>query len=124
MGALSDLVCAARALAFVAEEEDLGHSLVVCPTPPQNRQRLFLNRHVRLACVSFPSLLSLLERSGSSSRNYLMSFPDLETDSFRHCSWSLFWKRIVGSTIYRVSFSKVANFALAEFLLLVPNSIY
>src|ERR1700720_3145405 len=29
-GALSDLVCTARALAFVAEEEDLGHSLAVC----------------------------------------------------------------------------------------------
>ena len=64
MGALSDLVCAARALAFIAEEEDLGHSLAVCPTPPQNRQRLLLNRHARSAGVSFPSLLSLLERLG------------------------------------------------------------
>src|ERR1700723_4560067 len=64
MGALSDLVCTARALAFVAEEEDLGHSLAVCPTPPHNRQRLLLNRRVRSGCVSFPSLPSLSERSG------------------------------------------------------------
>ena len=64
MGVLSDLVCAARALAFVAEEEDLGHSLAVCPTPPQNRQRLLLNQHVRSACMSFPSLPSLSERLG------------------------------------------------------------
>src|ERR1700723_2642078 len=63
-GALSDLVCAAGALAFVTEEEDLGHSLAVCPTPPQNRQRLLLNQHVHSACVSFLSLLSLSERSG------------------------------------------------------------
>src|ERR1700723_935298 len=63
-GALSDLVCVAQALAFVVEEEDLGHSLAVCPTPPQNRQRLLLNRHVRSACVSFPSLPSLSERLG------------------------------------------------------------
>src|ERR1700723_729781 len=58
------LRCTTRALAFVADEEDLGHSLAVCPTPPQNRQVLLLNWHVHSACVSFPSLPSLSERSG------------------------------------------------------------
>src|SRR6202040_1460067 len=78
MGALSDLVCTARALAFIAEEEDLGHSLAVCPTPPQNRQRLLLNRHVRSACVSFPSLPSLSERSGFFFSEFLNEPPWFE----------------------------------------------
>ena len=127
MGALSDLVCAARALAFITEEEDLGHSLAVCPTPPQNRQRLLLHWCVCSACVSFRLCRVYQRDRDSSSQSYSMSFPDLKTDSFWRYSWSLFWncwKRIVGSTIYRVSFPKVANFALAEFILLVPNSVH
>src|ERR1700677_4261657 len=60
---LSDLPFAMRPLAFVAEEEDFGHSLVVCPNPPQKRQRLLANLWDRSAAVSLPSFPSLSLKS-------------------------------------------------------------
>ena len=60
---LSDLTFAAWPLAFVAEEEDFGHSLVVCPNPLQKRQRLLVNLQVRSAAVSLPSFPSLSLKS-------------------------------------------------------------
>ena len=60
---LSDFPFAARPLAFAAEEEDFGHSLAECPTPPQKRQRLLANRRACSAAVSLPSLPSLSPKS-------------------------------------------------------------
>src|ERR1700683_4737134 len=60
---LSDLPFAARPLAFMAEEEDFGHSLAVCPNPPQKRQRLLVNLWARSAAVSLPSFPSLSLKS-------------------------------------------------------------
>src|SRR5882762_8816347 len=60
---LSDVSFAAQLLAFAAEEEGFGHSLAMCPTPPQKRQRLLVKRRIRSAGVSFPSLPSLLPMS-------------------------------------------------------------
>jgi hypothetical protein len=60
---LSDFPFAAWPLAFVAEEEDFGHSLVVCPTPPQKRQRLLANWQAHSTVVSLPSLPSLSPNS-------------------------------------------------------------
>jgi len=59
----SDVSFAAQLLAFAAEEEGFGHSLAMCPTPPQKRQRLLAKRRIRSAGVSFPSLPSLLPMS-------------------------------------------------------------
>ena len=60
---LSDFPFAARPLAFEAEEEDFGHSLAVCPTPPQKRQRLFAKWRARSATVSLPSFPILSSKS-------------------------------------------------------------
>ena len=40
---------------FAAEEEVHGHSLTVCPTPPQNKHKLFAKRRACSATVSLPS---------------------------------------------------------------------
>ena len=50
---------AAWAWALLAEEEDLGQSLAVCPVPPQNIQSLLWKRHCLswgVNLLSFPSL--------------------------------------------------------------------
>src|SRR6202050_44700 len=60
---LSDLPFAARPFAFMAEEEDFGHSLAVCPNPPQKRQRLLVNLQDRSVAVSLPSFSSLSLKS-------------------------------------------------------------
>jgi hypothetical protein len=57
-----DFSFAAQLLAFVAEEEGFGHSLAMCPMPPQKRQRLLVKRWICSAGVSFPSLPSLLPK--------------------------------------------------------------
>ena len=58
------LALAALAFALEAEEVIFGHSLTLCPAPPQNMQRLLVNRQARSSEVSLPSFPSLLERSG------------------------------------------------------------
>ena len=60
----ASLALAARAFALEAEEVFFGHSLALCPVPPQNMQRLLANRRARSSEVSLPSFPSLLERSG------------------------------------------------------------
>src|ERR1700691_551560 len=60
---LSDFPFAVWPLAFVAEEEDFGHSLAVCPTPPQKRKRLLANQQAHSTAVSLPSLPSLSPKS-------------------------------------------------------------
>ena len=60
---LSDFPFAAQPLALEAEEEDFGHSLAVCPTPPQKRQRLFVKRRARFTTVSLLSFPILSSRS-------------------------------------------------------------
>jgi hypothetical protein len=49
-------VFTARALA--AEDPDFGHSLAICPMPPQNIQRLLSKRRFLSSWVSFPSFPS------------------------------------------------------------------
>jgi len=51
----------ARALAFL---DFFGQLSAKCPVPPQNMQRLLLSRLLRSSAVSFPSLPSLLVKSG------------------------------------------------------------
>ena len=60
----ASLALAARAFALEAEEVFFGHSLALCPVPPQNMQRLLANRRAHSSEVSLPSFPSLLERSG------------------------------------------------------------
>src|ERR1700685_1635886 len=60
---LSDFPFAAWPLAFIAEKEYFGHSLAVCPTPPQKRQRLLVNQQAHSAAVSLLSLPSLSPKS-------------------------------------------------------------
>ena len=65
-GGVSDLLdfpFAACPLALEAEEEDFRHSLAVCPTPLQKRQRLFGKRRAHSATVSLPSFLILSSKS-------------------------------------------------------------
>jgi len=57
-----DFSFAVQLLAFAVEEEGFGHSLAMCPMPPQKRQRLLAKRWIRSAGVSFPSLPSLLPK--------------------------------------------------------------
>ena len=78
-------------LAFAAEEEDFGHSLAVCPTPPQKRQRLFANRQARSSVVSLLSLPSLLPRSNVLLLELLVEELDSRgTNGFFDLSW-VFW---------------------------------
>ena len=58
------LALVAQAFSLEAEEVFFGHSLTLCPAPPQNMQRLLVNWWVHSSEVSLPSFLSLLERSG------------------------------------------------------------
>ena len=60
----ASLALAARAFALEAEEVFFGHSLALCPVPPQNMQRLLANQRARSSEVSLPSFPILLERSG------------------------------------------------------------
>jgi hypothetical protein len=60
---LLDFAFAAWPLAFAAEEEDLGHSLAVCPTPPQKRQRLLVKQQAHSALVNLPSFPILSPKS-------------------------------------------------------------
>jgi len=60
---LSDVSFTAWLLTFAVEEEGFGHSLAMCPAPPQKRQILLTKQWIRSAGVSFLSLLSLLPRS-------------------------------------------------------------
>ena len=64
-GAADDpsLALAARAFAL-GVEEFFGHSLALCPAPPQNVQRLLANQRACSSEVSLLSFPSLLERSG------------------------------------------------------------
>ena len=65
----ASLALAARAFAFEAEEVFFGHSLTLCPVPPQNMQRLLANRRARSSEVSLPSLeVGLLVLSGGTGR--------------------------------------------------------
>ena len=64
-GAVDNPFLALAAWAFALEvEEFFGHSLTLCPTPPQNMQRLLVNQWAHSLEVSLPSFLSLLERLG------------------------------------------------------------
>jgi hypothetical protein len=47
-----------------AEDKDFGHSLAIWPVCPQKRQRSLSYQHFRSCCISFPSFLSLLDKSG------------------------------------------------------------
>ena len=60
----ASLALAAQAFALEAEEVFFGHSLTLCPVPPQNMQRLLANRRACSSEVSLSSFPSLLERSG------------------------------------------------------------
>ena len=57
VGGSFSFACADLALAFAALA--LLQSAAICPAPPQNMQRLLVNRHCRSSEVSFPSLPSL-----------------------------------------------------------------
>ena len=82
-------VFTALPLAFAEEEEVCGHSLTVCPTPPQKRRKLFANWHARSAAVSLPSFPILLFRNNV----FLSVFwdDDLESCGTNSCFWCLFW---------------------------------
>ena len=56
-GGSFSFACADLALAFAALA--LLQSAAICPAPPQNMQRLLVNRRCRSSEVSFPSLPSL-----------------------------------------------------------------
>ena len=60
---LSDFVLAAQPFALAVDEEDFRHSLAVCPTPPQKRQRLLAKRRAHSTAMSLPSFPSLLPKS-------------------------------------------------------------
>ena len=51
------------ALALVAEDVALEHSLAMCPVLPQKRQRCWLKQCLCSSLVSLLSLPSLVERS-------------------------------------------------------------
>jgi len=57
----SAAMAAAQALAFL---DFFGQLSVKCLVPPQNMQRLFSSCYLRSSAVSFPSLPSLLVKSG------------------------------------------------------------
>ena len=58
------LALAVQAFALEAEEVFFGHSLALCPVPPQNIQRLLANWWVHSSEVSLPSFPGVLERLG------------------------------------------------------------
>ena len=88
---LLDVPFTMQPLAFAAEEVDFGHSLAVCPTPPQKRQRLFANRWAHSSAVSLPSLPSLLPRSDVLLLEFCVEEPDsCGTNGFFDLSW-VFW---------------------------------
>ena len=55
---LSDLVLGwaftALPLAFAVEDDVCGHSLTVCPTPPQKKHKLFAKQHACSVVVNLP----------------------------------------------------------------------
>ena len=92
-GVLSDLVLGwaftALPLAFVAEEEVRGHSLTVCPTPPQNKHKLFVKRRAHSVMVSLPSFPILSFRSDVFLSEFWEDDPgSCGTNGF---FWCLFW---------------------------------
>ena len=91
----SDFSFTAQLLAFAAEEEGFGHSLAMCPTPPQKRQRLLAKRRIYSAGVSFLSLPSLLPKS-----DVLLS--DFHEDKLVSCGADCFLSRFDGEVCGRM----------------------
>jgi hypothetical protein len=86
---------AALPLAFVAEEEVRGQSLMVCSTPPQNKHKLFAKRRACSMMVSLPSFPILSFRSDVFLSEFWNDEPEL-----------LYVERMVSSGVYFDFYSK------------------
>ena len=77
-GGSFSFACADLALAFSALA--LLQSAAICPAPPQNMQRLLVNRHCCSSKVSFPSLPSLSAKGFDEEVDLDAPEPEVDND--------------------------------------------